>query len=150
MLMRDSGSRGREISKHVPARPATTATSRKASMEMTTELGQSPAPRESANFAGEHLAAIAASLSEHGVTSRLTRLGGTPVLTIDEPADGPDFAAVAIDPDTSSDSGLRLDCTCIWTPASEDTPKATADTIVTVLNAIRARPGNTRAQDKEF
>ena len=97
----------------------------------------SPAPPEPfpASVLDE-LAAIADSLSEQGVTSRLTRLGGTPVLTIDEPAAGPDFATVAIDPDTSSGSGLRLDCTCIWTPASGATPKATADTIVAVLNAV--------------
>lgn len=107
---------------------------------MITELGQSLAPRESADFTGEHLAAIAASLSERGIASRLTRLGGTPVLTIDEPADGQDFATVAIDPDTSSGSGLRLDCTCLWTPAADATPKAIADTIVTVLDAIRIRP----------
>jgi hypothetical protein len=103
---------------------------------MTTELGQSLAPRDPASFTSEHLAAIAARLCERGITSRLTRLGGTPVLTIDEPAGGPDFATVTIDPDASSGSGLRFDCTCIWTPDSEATPKATADTIVIVLNAV--------------
>jgi hypothetical protein len=122
-------------------RPATTVNVRKAPKEMTTELGQSPAPRESANVTGEHLAAIAARLSERGIASRLTRLGGTPVLTIDEPGGGTDSAAVAIDPDTSGGSGLRLDCTCVWAAAADATPRATADTIATVLEAVRARPG---------
>ena len=108
---------------------------------MTTELGQSLTSRDPASFAQQHLAAIAAGLAEHGVTSRLTRLGGTPVLTIDEPIGGPDSATVAIDPDTSSGTGLRLDCTCIWTPAPDTSPEATADTIVTVLNAIRPSQG---------
>ena len=104
---------------------------------MTTELSQSPASRDPASSAHQHLAAIAASLAKHGLTSRLTRLGGTPVLTVDEPAGGPDSPTVAIDPDTSGDSGLRVDCTCIWTPAPGTSPQATADTIVTVLNALR-------------
>jgi hypothetical protein len=104
---------------------------------MTTEVSQSRAARDPASSARQHLAAIAASLAEHGVTGRLTRLGGTPVLTIDEPSGGPDSPTVAIDPDTSGDSGLRLDCTCIWTPAPDTSPQATADAIVTVLNAVR-------------
>jgi hypothetical protein len=61
--------------------------SRKAFLDMTTELGQLAA-RDSASLVGQHLAAIAASLAEHGITGRVTRLGGTPVLTIDEPAGG--------------------------------------------------------------
>jgi hypothetical protein len=104
---------------------------------MTTELSQSQASRDPASSAHQHLAAIAASLAEHGVASRLTRLGGTPVLTIDEAVGGPDSPTVAIDPDTSGDPGLRVDCTCIWTPSPGTSPQATADTIVTVLNAVR-------------
>ena len=110
--------------------------------EVTNELGRPPAARDPASFARQHLAAIAASLTERGIASRLTLLGDTPVLTIDEPAAGPDSATVAVDPDTSVGTGLRLDCTCIWTPAPDSTATATADTILTVLNAVRpAREG---------
>jgi hypothetical protein len=85
--------------------------------------------------AGPHLAAIAARLIAHGVTSRLTRLGGTPVLTIDQPATGPYPVTVTVDPDPGT--GLPVECTCLWTPGPGTTPEATADTIVAVLAALR-------------
>jgi hypothetical protein len=85
--------------------------------------------------AGRHLAAIAARLTAHGVTSRLTRLGGTPVLTIDQPATGPHPVTVTVDPDPGT--GLPVDCTCLWTPGPGSTPEDTADTIAAVLNALR-------------
>jgi hypothetical protein len=91
-----------------------------------------PAPWERVS---QHLSAIAARLNEHGITSRLSRLGGTPVLTVEEPA-----ASVGIDPGP----GLSIDCTCLWTPAPGTAPEATADTIVTVLAAIRRGAGDGR------
>ncbi|MGH3193140.1 MAG: hypothetical protein ACRDOL_38995 [Streptosporangiaceae bacterium] len=109
---------------------------------MTTEPGRPPALDDLASLARQHLAAIAASLTERGITSRLTLLGDTPVLTIDEPDSGMDSPTVAVDSDTSGGAGLRLDCTCIWTPAPGSSATATADTILTVLNAVRpAREG---------
>lgn len=86
---------------------------------------------------GQHLAAIAAALAGHGITSRLTRLAGTPVLTTARPAAGPDPATIAIDPVP----GLRLDCTCTWTPAPGATPQATAAVITAVLHAARPAAG---------
>jgi len=107
------------------------------SKEMTAEPSRPPAPRDLAALAQQHLAAIAASLTEHGITSRLTLLGDTPVLTIDQSDTGMDSPTVAVDPDTSGGADLRLDCTCTWTPAPDSTAAATADTILTVLNAVR-------------
>jgi hypothetical protein len=88
----------------------------------------------------QHLAAIAVSLSGHGVTSRLTRVGGTPVLTIEGPGGEEDCATIAIDPDTYAGPRLRLECTCIWTPAPGASPQAIADTITAVLEALRPDP----------
>jgi hypothetical protein len=101
---------------------------------MTTEPAPQPAPRGQPGDTGQHLAAIAASLSGRGVPARLTRLGGIPVLTIDQPGAGPDRAAVSIDP--APGPGPQVDCTCIWTPAPGATPQATAGTIIAVLAAI--------------
>jgi hypothetical protein len=89
--------------------------------------------------ASQHLSAIAARLTDHGIASRLSRLGSTPVLTIEEPAAGPNPPTITVDPDpyASNDPDLSLDCTCLWTPAPGTTPEATADTIMIVLKAIR-------------
>ncbi len=122
---------------------------RKASQAMSTGPVQSPAPHDPASLARQHLSAIAASLAGRGVTSRLTLLGGTPVLTAAEPAGGPDSPTVAVDPDTSGGPGLRFDCTCIWTPAPGSTATATADTILTVLNAVRPVRQGHEPTDKE-
>jgi hypothetical protein len=102
---------------------------------MTAHPGPPPPPAAQAG-AARHLAAIADGLAGHGITSHLTRIGGTPVLTIDEPAAGPDYATITIDPGP----GLHLDCTCIWTPPPGTTPQAATATILTVLNAIRPAP----------
>ena len=91
--------------------------------------------------AGQHLTAIAARLTAWGVTSRLTRLGTIPVLTIDQPAAGPCPVTVTIDPDPGNGPGLPLDCTCLWTPPPGTAPETTADTIITVLNALRPATG---------
>jgi hypothetical protein len=101
---------------------------------MTTGPGQPrrPAPGEQAS---QHLTAIAASLASNGLTGHVTRLGGTPVLTIDDPAAGPHAATITVDPDPGT--GLPVDCTCLWTPAPGTTPEATAATIRAVLDAIR-------------
>src|ERR1035437_1049374 len=64
--------------------------------EMTTAPAPQPAPRGQPGDARQHLAAIAASLSGHGIPARLTRLAGIPVLTVDQPGAGPDRAAVSI------------------------------------------------------
>jgi hypothetical protein len=110
---------------------------------MTTRPAQPAVPgTQAATAAGQHLAAIATSLSGHGITSRLTRLGGTPVLTIDAPGAGEDPSTIAIDPDTHAGPGLRLDCTCTWTPALGATPQATAATITAILNALRPPPNS--------
>jgi hypothetical protein len=98
--------------------------------------GQQP-PRS--DQAGQHLGAIAARLTDRGIPSRVSRLGGTPVLTIEEPAAGPNAATVSIDPDTRNGPGLSIDCTCLWTPAPGTAPEATADMIITVLKAISRR-----------
>jgi hypothetical protein len=95
--------------------------------------GQQPARSDQVS---QHLGAIAARLTDRGISSRLSRLGDTPVLTIEEPAAGPNAATVSVDPDTSNDHGLSIDCTCLWTPAPGTGPEATADTIITVLKAI--------------
>jgi hypothetical protein len=98
-----------------------------------------PSAGHQATAAGEHLAAIAASLSGHGLTSRLTVLAGTPVLTIDQPPGAPDPATIAIDPEPGCGPGLRLECTCTWSPAPGAMPEATAGTIATMLAALRPR-----------
>jgi hypothetical protein len=85
---------------------------------------------------GQHLGAIAAALADHGVGCRVTRPAGTPVLTT-IPLAGPDAATVAIDPDMHAGPDLRLDCTCVWTPAFGTSAQATAAVITAVLNAIR-------------
>jgi hypothetical protein len=103
---------------------------------MTTEPGQPLAPCDPASLARQHLAAIAASLTDQGIPSRLTRLGGTPILTIEEAVGGTDSPTVAIDPDFSNGAGLRLDCTCVWTSSADTIPKTIAATIADVLNAI--------------
>jgi hypothetical protein len=107
---------------------------------MTTTPPQHHPPATPPGRAGQHLAAIAASLAGRGVTARLDILGGTPVLTIEDAAAGPDPAAVAIDPAPGPGhhpAGLQLECTCTWTPAPGATPEATAVTVLAVLDAIR-------------
>src|SRR5580693_2849301 len=99
----------------------------------TTPPQHQPPPANPASSAREHLAAIAG----HGLTSRLDILAGTPVLTIDEPAAGPDPAAVGIDPHTIGSAGRRLECPCTWAPAPGTAPETTAATILAVLTAIR-------------
>lgn len=99
--------------------------------------------------ASQHLSAIAARLTDHGIASRLGRVGSTPVLTIEELAAGPNPPSVSVDPDPYAESGseLSLDCTCLWTPAPGTTPEATADTIMIILKAIRGNADITRLPD---
>lgn len=113
---------------------------------MTPAPARPQAPSGPASPAGQHLAAIAASLSGHGITTTLTPIGGTPTLTIGDPATGPDHATVTIDPDPSGAPGLHLDCTCIWTPPPGTAPGTTAATIIAVLNALRPAPAGNQPQ----
>ena len=92
-----------------------------------------PASRDQAD---RHLAAVAAGFTGHGISPRLSRIGDVPVLTIEEPTGGPDPTTVSINPDLS-DPGLPLECTFLWTPPPGVPPKAIADTIIAVLNAVR-------------
>jgi hypothetical protein len=85
---------------------------------------------------GQHLAALADGFTRRGISTRLTRIGDVPVLTIEEATGGPNPTTISIDPDLD-DPGLSLDCTCLWTPAPGTTPEAIADTIIAILNAIR-------------
>jgi hypothetical protein len=96
--------------------------------------------------AGRQLTAVAAGFTERGITAHLSRIGDVPVLTIEEPASGPDPTTVTINPDLG-DRGLPLECTCLWTPPPGATPEAIAGTIIAVLTAIRRltaadRPGD--------
>jgi hypothetical protein len=59
-----------------------------------------------------------------------------PVLTVEEPTGGPVPTTVSINPDLGG-PGLPLECTFLWTPPSDVTPEAIADTIIAVLNAVR-------------
>jgi hypothetical protein len=104
-------------------------------------------PAAAPDPASHHLAAIAARLTARGFASELTILGSTPVLTIEDPAAGPHPATVTIDPDISNGPGLPVDCTCLWTPAPGTAPEATADTIITVLNAIRPATNGANGAD---
>jgi hypothetical protein len=104
--------------------------------------GQAPEPatatggRAPRTQAGQHLTAVAAGFTRHGISTSLTRLGDVPVLTIEEPTGGPSPTTISIAPDLGA-PGLSLDCTCLWTPGPGATPQAIADTIIAVLNAIR-------------
>ena len=94
--------------------------------------------------ANRHLTAVAADLTGHGISPRLSRIGDVPILTIEEPTDGPDPTTVSMSPDIS-DPGMPLECTILWTPPRGLPPKAIADTIIAVLNAVRplaAAPGS--------
>ena len=100
---------------------------------MTTGHRPRPAPRHQAS---QQLSAVADGLAGHRITIRHASIGDMPVLTIEEPAAGPNPTTVSIDPDLST-PGQPLECTCIWTPAPGATPEAIASTIVAVLNAVR-------------
>lgn len=98
----------------------------------TAPVRQAAAP--SAAAVARHLAAVADALSESGIGCQVTRTAGTPVLTTGPPT-GLNAVTVAIDPDMHAESGLHLDCVCVWTPAQGTTPQATAATIAAVLRA---------------
>jgi hypothetical protein len=109
--------------------------------------GHQPRPASS-NQADRHLAALAAGFTGYGISPRLSRIGGVPVLTIEEPTGGPDPMTVSINPDLSG-PGLPLECTFLWTPPPSVPPEAIADTIIAVLNAVRslAVPHGSSGQD---
>jgi hypothetical protein len=93
-------------------------------------------PSATSTQAGRYLTAVAAGLTGHGIATRMSRIGDVPVLTIEEPADGPEPTTISINPDLSA-RGLPLECTVLWTPAPGMAPEAIADTIIAVLNAVR-------------
>jgi hypothetical protein len=113
------------------------------------KTGRPPQP-EPHDQADRQLTAVAAAFTAHGISARLSRIGDVPVLTIEEPAGGPDPTTISINPDLGN-PGLPLECTCLWTPPPSATPEAIADTIVAILNAIRPltttahRPGDQHA-----
>ena len=88
------------------------------------------------NQADRRLAAVAAGFTGHGISPRLSRIGGVPVLTVEEPTGGSDPITVSINPDLSA-PGQPLECTVLWTPPPGVPPEAIANTIIAVLNAIR-------------
>jgi len=92
-----------------------------------------PASNDEAN---QHLAAVAADLTGHGISPSLSRIGDVPVLTIEEPTGRPDPTTVSINPDLSN-PGMPLECTILWTPPHGVPAKVIADTIIAVLNAVR-------------
>jgi hypothetical protein len=92
-----------------------------------------------------HLDAIATALVGLGIGCRVTHPAGTPVLTTGPPSE-PNAATVAIDPDMHAAPDLRLDCTCVWTPAPGTMPEVTAAVISAVLNATRASADPARRQ----
>jgi hypothetical protein len=98
------------------------------------KTGQLPQPVPH-DQAGSQLTAVAAGFTERGITALLSLIGDVPVLTIEQPADGPDPTTVTINPDLG-DPGLPLECTCLWTPPPGATTEAIADTIIAVLTAI--------------
>ena len=100
---------------------------------MTTGHQPPPASDDQAN---RHLAAVAAGVTGHGISPCLSRIGDVPVLTIEESTGGPDPTTVSINPGLS-DPGMPLECTILWTPPPGVPPEAIADTIITVLNAVR-------------
>jgi hypothetical protein len=111
---------------------------------MTTAPARQTTPADPAAIAW-HLDAIAAALAGFGTGCRVKSLAGTPVLNTGPPA-GPNSATVAIDPDMHAGSGLRFDCTCVWTPPPGTTPEATAAVITAVLNATHASADPTRSE----
>jgi hypothetical protein len=102
-------------------------------------------PATSVTTVGQHLDAIATALTDGGVDCQVTRPAGTPVLTTGPPL-GLNAATVAIDPDMHAATDLRMDCTCVWTPAPGTTPEVTAAVIGAVLNAICTSTDSGRRQ----
>jgi len=102
----------------------------------------------SRNQADRHLAAVAAAFTGHGIVTHLSRIGDVPVLTIEEPSGGPEPTTISINPDLSA-RGLPLECTFLWTPVPGMPPKAIADAIIAVLNAVRPRPAMHRPGAEE-
>ena len=100
---------------------------------MTTGHLSQSASRDQAD---RHLAAVAAGFTGRGINPRLSRIGDVPILTIEEPTGRPDSTTVSINPDLSA-PGQPLECTILWTPPTGVPPKAIADTIIAVLNAVR-------------
>ncbi len=100
---------------------------------MTT--GPLPQPA-SPDQARQHLAAVAAGFTGHGISARLYRIGDVPVLTIEDPAGGPEPTTISISPDLSA-PGLPFEFTCLWTPAPGATPQAITGTIIAVQNTVR-------------
>jgi hypothetical protein len=98
----------------------------------TAHLPQPATPDQAA----PQLAAVAAGITGHRISARLSRIGDVPVLTIDESAGGPDPTTISIHPDLSNPD-LPLECTCLWTVTPDATPEAIGQAIIAILNAVR-------------
>ena len=86
--------------------------------------------------ANQHLAAVAAGFTRHGISPHLSRIGDVSVLSIEEPTNGQDPTTVSINPNLSA-PGLPLECTFLWSPPPGVAPEVIADIIIAVLNAVR-------------
>ena len=106
-------------------------------------LPQAATPEQAA----PQLAAVADSVTGHRISARLSRIGNVPVLTIEEPADGPDPTTVSIHPDPSTPA-LPLECTCLWTLAPDATPEAIGQALIAVLDAISPIAAQPSPDDK--
>jgi hypothetical protein len=100
------------------------------------------------NQADQHLAAVAAAFTGHGIAARQSRIGHVPIVTIEEPTGGPDPTTISIHPDPSA-PGQPLECTFLWTPPPSMPPEAIASTIITVLNAVRPLAAAHRPDDEQ-
>ena len=109
-------------------------------------IGPLPQPSSERDQAGQHLAAVAAAATGHGLSTRLFRIGDVPVLTIEESTGGPDPTTISLSPDLT-DPALPLECTCLWTPPPGVTPQAITDTIIAVLNTVRPLAAARRRSD---
>jgi hypothetical protein len=98
----------------------------------TAHLPQAATPDQ----ATPQLAAVAAGITGHRISARLSRIGDVPILTIEDPTGGPDPTTISIYPNPSTPD-LPLECTCLWALAPDATPEAIGQAIIAVLNSIR-------------
>jgi len=93
-----------------------------------------------------HLDAVVAALATQGTPGQVTDVAGTPVLTTG-PGQGPNAATAAIDPSGCAGLGLRLDCTCVWTPPPGTTAEDTAAVLAAASPTAPGQPRRPRPSD---